>query len=258
MEYAAVPVLLFCVIICVVLLKPIPKVRTAMNTLVLDNMRFDCPMHIEEDRIRTFHPLKAWQESIRLGLLAHGATLEKIIVRDAFMFGPRIGFLFMEVNISLHGVRLPGAVVLRGPSVAVLIWYREWITNRVHVVLVCQPRVAVGRMTWEVPAGMIDKDGTLQGQMFKEIEEETGLVVHISDLKHHAFTHPQTSPGLLDEYLELYSVEITQDVMDRAKTRSRLGNVNEGEVITKVEGIPLDDVRVMEDAKLRVLLSTVH
>ena len=60
-------------------------------------------------------------------------------------------FIMMDVNVSTNGVRLPGAVVLRGKSVAVLIWYHRPVTNDVYVVLVRQPRIATPnkyRVAW--------------------------------------------------------------------------------------------------------------
>ena len=109
---------------------------------------------------------------------------------------------------------------------------------------------------WEVPAGMADAEGTLQGQMFKEIKEETGLVVNIDTLAHHGASY--TSCGLLDEEVELYSCQLdpVQFLVDTSRQQA-LGNRTEGELITNVEAIPLSDPRMQEDGKLRILLSHV-
>ena len=190
------------------------------------------------------------------GLLAQGAVVEKVSIRDSYMFGPRIGFMLMDVTVHMNGVKLPGAVLLRGKSLAVLLWYREWVSGDVYVVLVHQARVATGRMTWEVPAGMADVNGTLKGQMFTEIQEETGLTLNVNELVHHQHMSPYTSCGLLDETLELYSMQVSPDVMTKA-TSTVLGNTEEGEVITNVSAVPLSDARTLEDGKLRMLLSAV-
>ena len=223
---------------------------------LIRGMWFEYPKYMNESLIRNFQPLVEWQKNITRGLLAQGAIIEAVSICDTYMFGPRIGFMLMDVTIYMNGVKLPGAVLLRGKSVAVLLWYREWVTKDVYVILVHQPRVATGGMTWEVPAGMVDGDGDLKGQMFKELEEETGLALNINDLSH-AVETPYTSSGLLDETLELYSMQVSPDVMKDVVGDQTRGNKEEGEMITKVRAVSLTDARTLEDGKLRILLSSV-
>lgn len=226
-----------------------------LAAMVLNGMVVHFPATIDKKLIANFTPLLEWQTNICKGLVANGASISKVVVRDAYMFGPRIGFLLLDVEVEMFGVLLPGAVLLRGRSVAVLLWYRHPDDGVLHVVLVRQPRVAIGVMSWEVPAGMADGSGLLKGQMFKEIEEETGLSLNVNDLEHHANDNPHTSCGLLDERLELYSMEISPHVI---KTSDQIrGNFDQGEIITNVEAVPVHDARVRNDGKLRVLLSIV-
>tara|TARA_X000000368_G_scaffold357197_1_gene299490 strand:- start:137 stop:892 length:756 start_codon:yes stop_codon:yes gene_type:complete len=242
-------------LLCLLLFTVIRRRRG--GSMMMNEMWFEYPMYMDSALIRNFQPLVEWQKNITRGLLAQGATLEKVSIRDTYMFGPRIGFMLMDVTIYMDGVKLPGAVLLRGKSVAVLLWYRDSVTEDVHVILVHQPRVATGGMTWEVPAGMVDGKGDLKGQMFKELEEETGLALNINDISHHAFEAPYTSSGLLDETLELYSMQVSPDVMKGDSTDQPRGNKEEGEMITKVRAVSLTDARALEDGKLRILLSSV-
>jgi len=229
-----------------------------VGIMLMHDMWFEYPSYMDESLIRNFQPLVEWQKNVIIGLLAQGATLEKVSIRDTYMFGPRIGFMLMDVTIHMNGVKLPGAVLLRGKSTAVLLWYRERVTKDVHVLLVHQPRVATGCMTWEVPAGMADGKGDLKGQMFKELEEETGLALNINDLSHHVSETPYTSSGLLDETLELYSMQVSPEVMKGVVADKSHGNKEEGEMITKVRAVSLTDARALEDGKLRILLSLVN
>lgn len=222
-----------------------------VGAMLLNGTRIYYPAHMDETLIRNFRPLNEWQRSITTGLLTEGATLDSVSIRDAYMFGPRIGFMLMDVRMYMHGVQIPGAVFLRGTSIAVLMWYRHWTTGEVHVILVRQPRIATGRMMWEVPAGMADASGSLSGQMFKEIQEETGLTPNINDLKYHGAAH--TSCGLLDEALGLYSLQISPDSITPSKEIR--GNAAENEMITSVAAFPLDIARSTEDGKLHILLS---
>lgn len=207
--------------------------------------------------LRNFRPYVAWREALSNGLLATQAdtVLHSITVRDAYKFGSRIGFLFLDAHVTMNGVRLPGAVFLRGPSVAVLLWYSDDDGN-VFVVMVRQPRVATGRMMWEVPAGMIDADGDVTGTMFQEIREETSLTVNVSNLVHHSDTKPYTSCGILDERMELFSMKIDPSIL-KTRNLALCGNTYEGEVISKVDAICVNDPRVADDAKFHMLMSVL-
>ena len=242
------------ILLCIALFLLLRQRR--IRIMRMNKMWFEYPNHMNESSIRNFKPLVVWQKRVTRGLLAQGAVLEKVVVRDAYMFGTRVGFMLLDVSIRMNGVKLPGAVLLRGKTVAVLLWYRECLTEDVRVVLVRQPRVATGYMTWEVPAGMADDNGDLQGQMFKELKEETGLALNMNDLSHHACVAPYTSSGLLDETLELYSMRVSPDVMKGLSSEIR-GNEGEGEMITMVRAVSLTDARTLEDGKLRILLSSV-
>ncbi|KAF2026949.1 ADP-sugar diphosphatase [Setomelanomma holmii] len=75
---------------------------------------------------------------------------------------------------------LPGAVFLRGGSVAMLIVLQpsdSKFDNDKHAILTIQPRPAAASLAFtEIPAGMLD-DGTFKGTAAKEIAEEAGLTV---------------------------------------------------------------------------------
>ncbi|KAF9691807.1 hypothetical protein EKO04_010410 [Ascochyta lentis] len=80
---------------------------------------------------------------------------------------------------------VPGAVFLRGGSVAVLIIVQPEDAkdeDEKHVILTVQPRIAAGSLAFtEIPAGMLD-GGSLKGTAASEIEEEAKLKVKESDL----------------------------------------------------------------------------
>ncbi|KAJ4986387.1 NUDIX domain-containing protein [Stagonosporopsis vannaccii] len=80
---------------------------------------------------------------------------------------------------------LPGAVFLRGGSVAVLIIVQPENAQDdedKYLILTVQPRIAAGSLAFtEIPAGMLD-GGSLKGVAASEIEEEAKLKVKESDL----------------------------------------------------------------------------
>ena len=81
------------------------------------------------------------------------------------------------INVEHWQVRLPNGqtalrevVKHRGAAAIVP------LDDQGNVTLVCQHRVAVGRFTWEIPAGKLDHTGEdMLSAAKRELEEETGL-----------------------------------------------------------------------------------
>ena len=106
------------------------------------------------------------------------------------------------INVEHWQVRLPNGqtalrevVKHRGAAAIVP------VDDQGNVTLVCQHRVAVGRFTWEIPAGKldgVDEDPFVCAQ--RELSEETGLTAdHWRKL-----TVLETTPGFCNERIHLY------------------------------------------------------
>ncbi|KKY35774.1 putative nudix domain-containing protein [Diaporthe ampelina] len=104
-----------------------------------------------------------------------------------------IGFLKLSANVSTADgkSRLPGAIFLRGPAVAMLVVLipddvqpaDADALDEAYVLLTVQPRIPTGSLGFvELPAGMIDGDSNFAGLAAKEIEEELGLVIKQTEL----------------------------------------------------------------------------
>ena len=133
--------------------------------------------------------------------------MRSVTVQAYDMFGgSRLGFVKMTADIrNAAGESLPGAVFLRGPSVAMLVMLipedsssspsSSWSTSKReqaeeakeverYALLTVQPRVAAGSLEFvELPAGMVDDQGTFAGAAAKEIKEELGLEIPASELR---------------------------------------------------------------------------
>ncbi|KAG2408332.1 Nudix hydrolase [Vigna angularis] len=99
------------------------------------------------------------------------------------MFGKRIGFLKFKADIfdKETGKKIPGIVFARGPAVAVLILLES--EGETYAVLTEQPRVPVGRIILELPAGMLDDNkGDFVGTAVREVEEEIGIKLNVEDM----------------------------------------------------------------------------
>ena len=175
------------------------------------------------------------------------------------------GFGFIKINLITEPW-IPGTVVLRGDSVAILIVIKY--EGKLWTVLTLQPRLAVGYNKFpEIPAGMIDGDKP-RGAALHELEEETDIVIENKNLsklkqsksiKNLKFNNNDincfyTSPGLMDESICLYVAHLdlngTPEKFNSLKEKSKtFGNVSEGESINLLL-TPLDDLpKITSDAK---------
>jgi ADP-sugar diphosphatase len=108
-------------------------------------------------------------------------ALTSITIQSLDMFGPRVGFVKFAVACTFQGKPVPGIVFARGGAVAILPVLRcgeeRW------VVCCRQPRLPVGRHFLEIPAGMMDGQGSFVGVAAKEMAEETGIEIREGDLQ---------------------------------------------------------------------------
>lgn len=89
-------------------------------------------------------------------------------------------------------------VVEHAAAVAVLVLRQ--VAGQDEVLLVSQRRPAVGRETWELPAGLIDDGETPEGAAKRELAEEVGLGGTLTKL-----AEVFSSPGFTDEKVYLFA-----------------------------------------------------
>ncbi|KAI1337147.1 hypothetical protein F5Y15DRAFT_418207 [Xylariaceae sp. FL0016] len=180
-------------------------------TLKTPEVQVTLPDGLSEEQLSGFKPFTSWIQTLSRSLsLQHSNpqhpfhqdpyALRSITIQSYDLFGgSRLGFLKLQADVRNRADEsLPGAVFLRGPSVAMLIMLipddadddddaaasapgpeRE---QERHVILTVQPRVPAGSLAFvELPAGMVD-GGTFAGAAAREIEEELGLRIPGSEL----------------------------------------------------------------------------
>lgn len=189
--------------------------------------------------------------------LTSTVQIEKVQILKVSWFSKanrNLGFIY--VNAKRVGNGNNHFAFIRGNAVAA---YMELIveeTNKKYVLFTEQYRVPVGKICFEIPAGMMD-EGTLGGTtiatMVKEIKEETGID-RITEADLHSLGAPiMPSPGGCDEHIQLYffSKTIPKKNLDALISKFH-GNAAENELI-KLHIIPEsqveDVIRIVGDVK---------
>ncbi|KAK0656267.1 hypothetical protein B0T16DRAFT_315469 [Cercophora newfieldiana] len=253
-----------------------------MSTFTAFNVPVTLPQGLSQELVLKFHPFQSWITTLQNSLALQTENkshpfhedpyvLRSVTVQAYDLFGKRIGFLKLTSDVSNGaGESLPGAIFLRGPSVAMLVMLipddaPDEMDER-HVLLTVQPRIAAGSLEFvELPAGMVDEAGNFAGTAAKEIWEELGLeipskeLIALSDLaagissggpeSEEAVLHDGNlprgvfpSPGACDEYIPIYAHERRVPRAQLGEWTGRLtGLRDEGERIT-LKLVRLQDV----------------
>jgi len=143
-----------------------------------------------------------------------------------------IGFVMVDSLVQRpDGSFIPGFVFIRGGSVAIFTILENDETGQRYVLNTVQARVPGASPEYEeIPAGMIDGKQNFGGVAATEMAEETGLVIHLTDLEPLGLIYP--SIGGCDEFIQLYRVIKRMPADEIAALENKLtGNVKENEVI---------------------------
>lgn len=195
------------------------SIQQAMSTFNLPDTTPAVPVNLTEelskDQLLAFPAFKTWLSTLESSLdlqkqdshSFHSAPykLRSITVQSCdFFAGGRLGFVKLRAEVSNDaGEKLPGSVFLRGGSVAMLLILQPEDakdTSEEYVILTVQPRIPAGSLAFvELPAGMLDDNGTFTGAAAKEIKEETGLEIREEDLVDMTKLVNQRADGVTNE-----------------------------------------------------------
>ncbi|KAF3904235.1 hypothetical protein ABW21_db0208493 [Orbilia brochopaga] len=147
------------------------------------------PPHIclTTSELLAFPAFKAWISRLTASLRSENNPdsyrLVSLDVTNVVRFGSsKLGFVMLNavVKDAEDKTSLPGAVLLRGPSVAILSLLHPTNTpkDNLYAILTLQPRIAGATTSMaEIPAGMLDDSGSFAGAAAKELEEEVGITI---------------------------------------------------------------------------------
>jgi 8-oxo-dGTP pyrophosphatase MutT (NUDIX family) len=203
---------------------PSPSASTSRFTLpnTTPSIPITHPTSLAQEQILNFPAFKTWLTTLQHSLSLQTTqpshpfhskpyTLRSIDIQSADFFssGSRLGFLKLRATVTNdESEHLPGAVFMRGGSVAMLIILSPSPSSsnsdsaseqpnyddpapsaapaeeeEAYAILTLQPRLAAGSLNFiELPAGMLDDSGTFAGAAAKEIHEETGLEIQADEL----------------------------------------------------------------------------
>ena len=228
------------------------------------------PNNITRHELDNMKAFKNWKTTLRANLAlqdsekhafhAHPYSLRSIEVKSVTKFpNGRVGFIKIDAAVERESFpgdeerripkSLPGTAFLRGGSVAMLMILRPKDSrDERYVILTEQPRLPAGSLQFlEIPAGMLDDSDHFSGAAAKEIEEETGFKIPLTELIDMTALalgnsdHPEVSlqsamypsPGGCDEYIALFLWEKELDRQEIEDLRGRLtGERTQDEMIT--------------------------
>jgi len=107
-----------------------------------------------------------------------------------------------------EGNKIPPICFLKGEVVSVLVCFIDAETREKYLLLVQQRRICDGSMTYEHPAGMLDSESDAASVAAREVFEETGIAVDVSQLISVNKDPYYPSTGTSDEAMYMFYCEL--------------------------------------------------
>lgn len=159
--------------------------------------------------------------------------LRSIEILGVFMFGPNVGFIYINCGIYIPGTNtkeVSGFVFIRGDAIAVLVIAS--VHDKRYALLTRQWRSAGGDNKTEALAGMCDENGDPTGVAIKELYEESGIRLTKKDLIPVGTMEP--SIGGCDERITCFYTTTVDLAEDRFDT-----------ILSKTHGVDGEKIRII-------------
>jgi len=169
--------------------------------------------------------------------------IEKLQIKGIKLFGPvNIGFVFLDWTAKYEGLVKPGACFLRPDAVAVLleVTIEGEEQDERYIVLKEEVRMAACGPVLEVPAGIINAEGTFAGQAAKELKEETGIEIPAGQMVDLGKVHMSIGGCPEMVVLKLARITVTRKWMTAHHDKEH--GVAEENERTKCKFIPVKDM----------------
>lgn len=180
------------------------------------------------------HKFNLWQRNlVRNGLVVH--RIDEVYTRHNRKGEALFSLLYLDATTP-EGDKIPPICFLKGEVVCVLLCLIDAQTNEKYLLLVKQRRICDGSTTYEHPAGMLDSEADAAKVAAKEVEEETGISLKISQLIRLLDYPCHPSSGTSDEAMYFFycEIELPQAEIQAYNNRNR-GEASEHErIVTSV------------------------
>lgn len=157
------------------------------------------------------HKYNLWKGNLeKNGLEIHG--IEELYSRRNGHGEILFSLLYTDATTP-EGNKIPPICFLKGEVVSVLICFIDSVTREKYLLLVQQRRICDGSMTYEHPAGMLDSESDAAAVAAREVFEETGIAVEVSQLIKINKDPFFPSTGTSDEAMYMFycELELTSD-----------------------------------------------
>ena len=156
-----------------------------------------------------------------------------------------VGFVEVEVTYSVGNTQHNERIILSGGSVCASLLVKCSDDGKLYTVLVRQPRIASGMLTFEYPAGMTDGSPDYRGTAIRELKEECGLDIDDSELidvgamlgTNYFYVHSER----FDEHTPIFMVKREMTLKELQSLEGKECGADEDEQIV-VRVIPLQDL----------------
>ena len=176
--------------------------------------------------------IKNWEERIDESIKV---TTLKVDTIDIFP-GPRVGFLECDVSYINNSIKGNEHFLLAGGSVSIVLLIQCESLDYDLTLLVRQPRLGSGTLTYEFPAGMVDDSYDYKGVALRELEEECGITLkeeELIDINQITKKDYYSYPSLIDESYHIFFGKIKMNEKQLNEIEGRNGGVDDEEQITQ-------------------------
>ncbi|MCE6991288.1 NUDIX hydrolase [Dyadobacter sp. CY323] len=159
-----------------------------------------------KEKLLDSHKYNLWKNNLeKNGLEIH--RIDELYTRYNGKGEVLFSLLYTDATTP-EGNKIPPICFLKGEVVSVLICFLDSITKEKFLLLVQQRRICDGSMTYEHPAGMLDSESDAAAVAAREVFEETGIAVDVSQLVKVNDTPYFPSTGTSDEAMYMFYCEL--------------------------------------------------
>ncbi len=162
-----------------------------------------------QEQLTQSHKFKLWKKT----LIENGLDIQDIReVFTRYRYNGEALFSLVELDATTpEGDKIPPICFIKGEVVSVLVCLIDKDSGEKYLLLVRQRRICTGGYTYEMVAGMVDRDDDPLEVAIREVQEETGVSVTAEQVHPLNRDRLYASTGTSDEGLYFFYCELEMD-----------------------------------------------